>query len=193
MHKVSVLGCGYVGLVSGAGIAKFGNEVICADTNAHRIENLNKMIMPISEPGLKELVQETYSLGRLSFSSDIKKSIRDCDAIIISVQTPQDKDGSADLSYVMQVSKDIAEQLEKATVVIIKSTVPIGTAKKIKNLINTILTERNAGFSIEVVSNPEFLREGSAVKTFLCPDRIVIGYSGNKDVFAIMDEIYKSP
>ncbi|MCD6323135.1 MAG: UDP-glucose/GDP-mannose dehydrogenase family protein [Clostridiales bacterium] len=193
MHKVSVLGCGYVGLVSGAGIAKFGNEVICADTNAHKIENLNKMIMPISEPELKELVQETYSLGRLSFSSDIKKSIRDCDAVIISVQTPQDKDGSADLSYVMQVSKDIAEQLEKSTVVIIKSTVPIGTAKKIRKMINTILAERKAGFSIEVVSNPEFLREGSAVKTFLYPDRIVVGYSGNKDVFAMMGEIYKSP
>jgi len=193
MHKISVLGCGYVGLVSGAGIAKFGNEVICADSNVHRIENLNKLIMPISEPGLKELVQEMYSSGRLSFSFDIKKSICGCDAIIISVQTPQDKDGSADLSYVIQVAKDIAEYIEKSTVVIIKSTVPIGTAKKIKNLINTRLADRNAEFSVEVVSNPEFLREGAAIKTFLYPDRIVVGSSGNKDALSLMDEIYKAP
>jgi len=189
MSKISVIGCGYVGLVCGAGLAEFGNDVVCVDIDDVKIKNLNNMIVPIVEPGLSELIEKNYKNGQLSFTSNIKVGISGCDAVIIAVQTPQAEDGSANLTYLMKAAGDIAEFLLAPAAVVIKSTVPIGTAKKVAELINSKLEERKTGFSIEVVSNPEFLREGCAVNTFLNPDRIVIGCSGKS--FDLMDDVYK--
>ncbi len=191
MSKVSIIGCGYVGLVCGAGMAEFGNDVVCIDIDEIKIINLNKMIIPIVEPGLSELIEKNYDSGNISFTNNVKTGIQGCDAVIIAVQTPQADDGSANLSYVMKAAEDIALFINNPAAVVIKSTVPIGTAKKVDALINTSLRERNIGFSIEVVSNPEFLREGCAISTFLDPDRIVIGCNGKS--FELMDRIYQVP
>lgn len=189
MARISVLGCGYVGLVCGAGLAQFGNDVVCIDIDDDKIDNLNKMIIPIVEPGLDELIRNNHNYGRLSFTSDLQTGIKDCDAVIIAVQTPQDEDGSANLTYFMKAAADIADFIQNPAAVVIKSTVPIGTSHAVDLLINSKLEEREAGFSIEVVSNPEFLREGCAVDTFLNPDRIVIGCGGKS--FKLMDDIYR--
>lgn len=193
MRRISVLGCGYVGLVTGAGIASFGNKVLCTDSNIEKIKNLKKMILPFSEPGLFELIEKAFKSGLISFSSDLHQSIADSDAVIIAVQTPQNDDGSADISFVLNAAEDISRHLIKPAVIIIKSTVPIGTAAKVKNHMNSLLKDRNAGFNVEIVSNPEFLREGAAVQTFLYPDRIVVGSSQNAEVISIMNDIYKTP
>ncbi len=193
MNRICVIGCGYVGLVSGVGLAEFHNEILCTDTDSVRIENLKKMIMPFSEPGLLKLVKKNSDMGRLSFVNDIKPMLINCDAVMIAVQTPQSVDGSADLSYLMVAASEIAKHIKKAVVVIIKSTVPIGTAKKVKKLINSILADRDVGFSVEVVSNPEFLQEGSAVDTFLNPDRIVLGCKDGGVASKLMEEIYTIP
>jgi UDPglucose 6-dehydrogenase len=191
MRKISVIGCGYVGLVCGAGLAEFGNEVVCIDINKDKIEKLKRMVVPIVEPGLPELIESNYSKSRLSFTSDIKEGLEGCDAIIIAVQTPQAADGSADLGFFMAAARDIAECLEHPAAVVIKSTVPIGTAGKTAKLINDSLAKRKMGFAIEVVSNPEFLREGCAVNTFLEPDRIVVGCNGKS--YGLMNDIYSKP
>lgn len=193
MHKISVIGCGYVGLVTGAGIASFGNEVMCIDSDVKRIENLKNMILPFSEPGLYELIQKTQRDGLISFSADLQTSMIDSDAVIIAVQTPQGDDGSADISFVLSAAEDISRYLVKPAVIIIKSTVPIGTAAKVKSHMNSFLHKRSAGFEVEIVSNPEFLREGAAVQTFLYPDRIVVGSNQKAEVFSIMDDIYRTP
>lgn len=193
MHKICVLGCGYVGLVTGAGIASFGNSVICIDSDVEKVDKLKKFILPFSEPELLELIQETKEKGLISFSSEIKNSIIDCEAVIIAVQTPQSEDGSADISFVMKAAGDISQYLVNPSIIIIKSTVPIGTAEKVRKHINALLKNRNAGFEVEIVSNPEFLREGSAVRTFLYPDRIVVGSSQKAEVLSFMEDIYKTP
>lgn len=185
--KISMIGSGYVGLVSGACFADFGHEVICVDKDQSKIDKLNQNIMPIYEPGLAGLVQRNVEAGRLSFSLDLAESVKDCDAVFIAVGTPSRRgDGHADLSYVYAATEEIANAISKPTVIVTKSTVPVGTGDEVELILGKKLT--NDQFA--VVSNPEFLREGAAIGDFKRPDRIVIGAEVDwaKDV---MSEIYR--
>ena len=185
--KLAMIGSGYVGLVSGACFADFGHEVVCVDKDAKKIDDLNNNIMPIYEPGLANLVKRNVDGERLSFSTDLASSIKDCDAIFIAVGTPSRRgDGHADLSYVYAASEEIADSIVKRTVVITKSTVPVGTGDEVEH----ILEKKQPRDRFAVVSNPEFLREGAAIRDFKRPDRIVIGTEDDwaKDVMA---EIYR--
>ncbi|QTD55888.1 UDP-glucose dehydrogenase family protein [Parasphingorhabdus cellanae] len=185
--KIAMIGSGYVGLVSGACFADFGHQVICVDKDPGKIEKLNQNIMPIFEPGLASLVERNVSGDRLSFSGDLKESVKDCDAVFIAVGTPSRRgDGHADLSYVYAASEEIAEAITKPTVVVTKSTVPVGTGDEVE----LILSKKLNSDQFAVVSNPEFLREGAAIDDFKRPDRIVIGaeIEWAKDV---MSEIYR--
>lgn len=185
--KLAMIGSGYVGLVSGACFADFGHDVVCVDKDETKISNLNKNIMPIYEPGLADLVKRNVDADRLSFSTDLAASVKDCDAIFIAVGTPSRRgDGHADLSYVYAASEEIADSIVKPTVVITKSTVPVGTGDEVE----LILEKKQPRDRFAVVSNPEFLREGAAIRDFKRPDRIVIGTEDDwaKDV---MSEIYR--
>lgn len=185
--KIAMIGSGYVGLVSGACFADFGHEVICVDKDPNKIEQLNKNIMPIFEPGLADLVEKNVKDGRLSFSGDLTEAVKDCDAVFIAVGTPSRRgDGHADLSYVYAASEEIADAINKSTVVVTKSTVPVGTGDEVER----ILSKKLDASQFAVVSNPEFLREGAAIDDFKRPDRIVIGAETEwaKDV---MSEIYR--
>lgn len=193
MKKICVMGCGYVGLVSGAGLAQFGNSVTCFDIDKGRIDNLNNNQMPIYEPGLSEIVEKNCAAGKLSFCNNLESAVKDCDAVLIAVQTPQDTNGNANLKYLYSAASDIAEVVKSSLVVVIKSTVPVGTAKEVHKIINSRLNERNTEFSAEIVSNPEFLIEGRAVDTFLNPDRIVVGCNPDGDACKLMKSIYKTP
>lgn len=186
--KITVIGSGYVGLVSGACFSDFGHEVICLDNDKKKIENLKKGIIPIYEPGLDELVLKNIKSGRLQFSTRMKESVEDADAVFIAVGTPTARrgDGYADLSYVYAVAKEIAPFLKGYTVIVDKSTVPVGTAKQVKRIIK----ETNPKADFDVASNPEFLREGAAIHDFMRPDRVVVGVE-NKKAGKIMKEIYK--
>ena len=170
--NVTMLGSGYVGLVSGACFAEFGANVICLDVDADKIRKLEEGSIPIYEPGLDDLVRKNVSQGRLVFTSSYEKAIPDSDLIFIAVGTPSRRgDGHADLSYVYQAAKDIAPYLREYTVIVDKSTVPVGTARQVKR----IISEENPGADFDIASNPEFLREGAAISDFMRPDRIVIG------------------
>ena len=185
--KIAMIGSGYVGLVSGACFADFGHQVICVDKDDSKIANLDKNIMPIYEPGLANLVQRNVDGGRLSFSNDLAKAVSDCDAVFIAVGTPSRRgDGHADLSYVYAATEEIADAISKRTVVVTKSTVPVGTGDEVE----IILGKKLAKDQFAVVSNPEFLREGAAIGDFKRPDRIVIG---TEDDWArdVMSEIYR--
>ncbi|MEO9601230.1 UDP-glucose/GDP-mannose dehydrogenase family protein [Parasphingorhabdus sp.] len=185
--KITMIGSGYVGLVSGACFADFGHDVVCVDKDTTKISNLNKNIMPIYEPGLADLVKRNVDAKRLSFSTDLTASVKECDAIFIAVGTPSRRgDGHADLSYVYAASEEIADAITKPTVVITKSTVPVGTGDEVEH----ILKKKQPREQFSVVSNPEFLREGAAISDFKRPDRIVIGTEDDwaKDV---MSEIYR--
>ena len=186
MRKITIIGTGYVGLVSGAGIAEFGNDVTCVDIDKNKIQKLNSGEILIYEPELDSIVNRNKSKDRLKFSSDINKSIKSSDIIFIAVGTPQDKNGEADITAIQSVAKLIGENLNKYKIICTKSTVPIGTGKKIETIIKSI----NTSIEFDYVSNPEFLREGSAVKDFLKPDRIVIGARSKKAV-EIMQDIYR--
>jgi UDPglucose 6-dehydrogenase len=184
--KICVVGTGYVGLVTGACLADFGVEVVCVDKVASKIASLKEGRIPIYEPGLDELVERNMSAGRLSFDTDVAASVRQAMAVFIAVGTPPKEDGSADLSYVVEVAETIAENLNGYKVVVTKSTVPIGTGA----LIERILGQQGQGrHPFSVVSNPEFLREGSAIEDFMRPDRVVIGANDERAI-AIMKEIY---
>ena len=186
MKKITFIGTGYVGLVSGAAISDFGHRVICADISKEKIKQLNNGSVPIYEPGLTELLKKNINAGRLSFTYDIKKAIRDSEIIFIAVGTPEGKNGKSDITAVKSVAKLIGENINEYKVICTKSTVPVGTG----NLIKSIISENNFNnIPFDYVSNPEFLREGSAVKDFLWPDRIVIG-SENKLSLNIMKEVY---
>lgn len=184
--KICMVGTGYVGLVTGACLADFGMDVTCVDKAKEKIDMLLKGEIPIYEPGLDVLVSKNVKNGRLKFTMDLKKAIRENLVIFIAVGTPQGKDGSADLSQVWEVAETIAKQINGYKVIVNKSTVPIGTAKEMKKFIK----ERNPEAEFSVVSNPEFLREGSAIKDFMEPDRIVIGVP-DKKAEEIMKEVYK--
>lgn len=173
--KITIFGSGYVGLVTGACLAEVGNDVICVDIDAAKIAKLQQGIIPIYEPGLEVMVKENQAEGRLKFTTDIKEAVDHGLFQFIAVGTPPDDDGSADLQYVLAVANSIAEHMDEYRVVIDKSTVPVGTADKVKTVMQQVLTSRGKELEFDVVSNPEFLKEGAALDDFMKPDRIVIG------------------
>jgi UDPglucose 6-dehydrogenase len=188
MKKICVVGTGYVGLVSGACLADFGNHVICADIDKDKIEKLKNGIIPIYEPGLSEVVDRNAEKKRLLFSDDVDASIRDAEVIFIAVGTPPGPNGEADLSLVFKVAESVARNLNTYKVVVTKSTVPAGTGEKVRQV---ILEKAGKGAEFDVVSNPEFLREGSAVNDFLRPDRVVIGSSSDRAT-EVMKVVYRA-
>ena len=173
--KITIFGTGYVGLVTGACLAEVGNDVLCMDIDQQKIDNLNQGVIPIYEPGLEAMIKENYQSGRLRFTSDAKMAVEHGLFQFIAVGTPPDEDGSADLQYVLLVAQAIAEHMTEYRIVVDKSTVPVGTADKVKSLIETALTTKGIDIEFDVVSNPEFLKEGSAIADFMKPDRIIIG------------------
>ncbi len=194
MATITVAGTGYVGLVSGACLADFGNTVICVDNNASKIETLRKGGIPIYEPGLDDVVLRNVASGRLSFCTDIADAVRKSDVVFIAVGTPPADDGSADLKFVEAVAREIARAMNGYKVVVDKSTVPVGTGRRVKGWISEELAKRGAeaaGMRFDVVSNPEFLREGSAVQDFTHPDRVVIGAESEK-ARALMKDVYRA-
>jgi UDPglucose 6-dehydrogenase len=178
--KIVIVGTGYVGLVTGACLAEVGTEVICIDVDQKKIDNLKKGILPIFEPGLEAIVVSNYAKGRLSFSTSFADSIKGAEVVFVAVGTPPGEDGSADLKYVLQVADTVGTYIQDYTIVVTKSTVPVGTAQKVKASIAAALAKRNANIVFDVASNPEFLKEGAAVDDFLKPDRIVIGVESEK-------------
>ncbi len=191
MAVITVAGTGYVGLVSGACLADFGNTVICVDNNAEKIETLKKGGIPIYEPGLDAVVSRNVASGRLSFSVDMAAAVRSSDVVFIAVGTPPADDGSADLKYVEAVAREIARAMDGYRVIVDKSTVPVGTGRKVKGWISEELAKRGAKIDFDVVSNPEFLREGSAVQDFMHPDRVVIGAESDR-ARTLMKDVYRS-
>lgn len=188
--KIVVVGTGYVGLVTGTCFAEVGIDVICVDIDHNKIENLNKGVIPIFEPGLETLVAKNVSKGRLQFSTSLTESIKGADVAFIAVGTPPGEDGSADLKYVIGVAKEIGQHMNSYGVIVTKSTVPVGTAKKVEEAIKIELEKRQLNISFDVASNPEFLKEGAAIDDFLKPDRIVIGVSSLK-AEEVMRRLYK--
>ena len=185
--KVTIVGTGYVGLVSGTCFAEFGVNVTCVDKDLKKINDLRNGIIPIYEPGLEELVKKNINQKRLSFETDLKKSLKNTSAVFIAVGTPSRKtDGHADLSYVFNVAKEIGKSLSEYAVIVNKSTVPVGTGKKVHDIIKKI----NPKLNFDVASNPEFLREGSAINDFMRPDRVVIGCKSEK-AKNILKELYR--
>ena len=173
--KVTIFGTGYVGLVTGICLAEVGNDVVCVDIDQDKIDKLNQGIVPIYEPGLDSMVKENMAAGRVKFTTDIAEGVDHGVFQFIAVGTPPDEDGSADLQYVLQVAKSIAEHMNDYKVVVDKSTVPVGTADKVKDVIAQTQQQRGVEIDFDVVSNPEFLKEGAAIDDFMKPDRIVVG------------------
>lgn len=188
MRNICVIGTGYVGLVSGAGMADFGNSVICTDIDESKINMLKAGGIPIYEPGLEELVVRNVNAGRLTFSADVESSIRGAEVIFIAVGTPMANNGEADLKAVEAVAATIARNLNSYKIICTKSTVPVGTGARLHDLITAA---KKSDYEFDVVSNPEFLREGSAVKDFLHPDRVVLGVSSER-ARNVMKEVYRS-
>ena len=187
--KITVIGTGYVGLVQGIIMSEFGSEVICVDKSQEKIEILNKGELPIYEPGLAELLHKNQKAKRISFTTDIEKAIKKSEVIFIAVGTPALEDGSADLSAVLNVAEEIGEYINSYKVIVDKSTVPVGTGRKVINIIKEKIKSRNENIDFDVVSNPEFLREGKAVNDCLRPNRIVIGTESEK-AKEIMSKVY---
>jgi UDPglucose 6-dehydrogenase len=188
--KIAIIGTGYVGLVTGTCFAEMGNSVICVDNNEDKINKLRAGIIPIWEPGLDNMVNNNMEQGRLSFTIDISKAVEISDICIIAVGTPPGEDGSADLSYVLKVATDIAYAMNGYKIIIDKSTVPVGTADMVKQTVQKILVARGVDHKFDVVSNPEFLKEGSAIADSMKPDRVIVG-TDNPKVAEIMQELYK--
>ena len=178
--NIAIVGTGYVGLVSGTCFADTGANVTCIDVDEKKIERLNNGEIPIYEPGLDELVVKNVKAGRLKFSSDLASVLNDQEIVFSAVGTPPDEDGSADLKYVLQVAKTIGENLNRYLVVVTKSTVPGGTARKVRETIQAELDKRGVDITFDVASNPEFLKEGNAIKDFMSPDRVVVGIESEK-------------
>lgn len=182
--KIAVIGVGYVGLVTGTCLADMGNEVICVDNNIEKLKQLEQGSIPIYEPGLEDLIKHNVNEKRLTFSSDIKGSVRLSDVCFITVGTPQDSEGNADIHDILSVSEEIAKSINDYKVIVNKSTSPVGTSEKITNIIKT-----NTTCSFDVVSNPEFLKQGNAVRDFMYPDRIIIGSDSDKAT-SVLKKIY---
>ncbi len=187
--KISVIGTGYVGLVSGVCFAQMGNKVTCVDIDEKKIEDLRQGIIPIYEPGLEDMTLENYKKRSIDFTTNSKEAIANSKICFIAVGTPMGEDGSADLRYVLAVAKTIGQSIENYIVVVDKSTVPVGTADKVKATIQAELDNRGVDIKFDVVSNPEFLKEGAAIQDFMHPDRVVIG-ADNQKAMDIMHELY---
>ena len=188
--KIAIVGTGYVGLVTGTCFSEMGIDVTCVDVQESKIENLKKGIIPIYEPGLEDMVHRNYTAGRLKFTTDLKECLDDVEVVFSAVGTPPDEDGSADLKYVLEVARTIGCNMNKYVLVVTKSTVPVGTAQKVKSAIQEELDKRNVKIEFDVASNPEFLKEGDAVDDFMKPDRVVVGVESEK-AKAIMERLYK--
>lgn len=186
MIKICMIGTGYVGLVTGVCLADFGNDVVCVDIDAHRIKQLHDGEMPIYEPGLREIVRRNYASGRLSFTTDLAAAVSVADVVFIAVGTPSRDDGSTDLSYIFAAAEQVGKQLSDYTVIVQKSTVPAGTTRKVAA---TIADAAPAGATVDIVSNPEFLREGSAIEDFMRPNRVVIGVESER-ARDVMKKVY---
>ena len=180
--KITIFGTGYVGLVTGTCLAEMGNHVLCMDVDAAKIARLERGEIPIFEPGLEPLVQRNHATGRLAFTTDAVEAVAHGDAIFIAVGTPPDEDGSADLQYVLAVARSIGERLDRYAVVVDKSTVPVGTADRVRAEIAAAMEKRGVEVAFDVVSNPEFLKEGDAVNDCMKPDRIIVGASSMRAI-----------
>ena len=189
--NITIIGSGYVGLVSGTCFAEMGNKVTCVDIDPVKIEKLNKGIIPIFEPGLETLILKNIKNNNLFFTTDLSEALQNSDIAFIAVGTPMGDDGSADLQYVLAVAKSIGQLMQKRLIVVDKSTVPIGTADKVKAVIQKELDLRNSDLQFDMVSNPEFLKEGAAIDDFMKPDRVVVG-ADSKYAFKKMKELYSS-
>ncbi len=187
--RLTVIGTGYVGLVTGACFAEMGNDVICVDVDKGKIEGLRRGVLPIYEPGLKTIVDNNASAGRLRFTTELAGALADSETYFIAVGTPPNEDGSADLSHVLAVARDIGRHLDHYAVIVDKSTVPVGTAERVRDTIAAELTRRGAVVPFDVVSNPEFLKEGDAVADFMRPDRVVVGCDSER-ARKIMRDLY---
>jgi UDPglucose 6-dehydrogenase len=188
--KITIVGTGYVGLVTGACFSEVGIDVTCVDIDEKKIENLKKGIIPIYEPGLEVMVERNVSKGRLKFSTKLSESLDGVSVVFGAVGTPPDEDGSADLQYVLQVASDVGKHMNDYLLMVTKSTVPVGTAEKVRAAMNNALAERNSDLEFDVASNPEFLKEGDAVNDFLKPDRIVVGVDSDK-AHKVIERLYK--
>lgn len=173
--KIAIVGTGYVGLVTGTCFAEMGTEVFCVDVNAEKIKGLKEGIIPIYEPGLEEMVHRNQQAGRLHFTTDLTDCLDEVEVLFSAVGTPPDEDGSADLRYVLEVARTVGRNMKKHLLIVTKSTVPVGTARKIRQAIQEELDRRNVKIEFDVASNPEFLKEGAAIKDFMSPDRVVVG------------------
>ena len=188
--KIAIVGTGYVGLVTGTCFAEIGVNVICVDTNSEKIEALNQGVIPIYENGLEDMVHRNTKAGRLQFTTSLESCLDEADVIFSAVGTPPDEDGSADLSYVLEVARTIGRNMKKYVLVVTKSTVPVGTAKKVRTAIQEELDKRGILIEFDVASNPEFLKEGNAVADFMSPDRVVVGVESER-AKELMSKLYK--
>ena len=188
--NIAIVGTGYVGLVSGTCFAEMGVHVTCVDVDAQKIQKLKDGIMPIYEPGLEELVKRNVEFERLKFTTDLTEVLDDVEVVFNAVGTPPDEDGSADLKYVLAVAKQFGQNINKYTILVTKSTVPVGTAKKVKAAIQAELDKRGIDVPFDVASNPEFLKEGAAIKDFMSPDRVVVGTESEK-AQEVMTRLYR--
>lgn len=188
--NIAIVGTGYVGLVSGTCFAEMGANVTCVDVDANKINKLRNGEMPIYEPGLEELVERNVGYKRLHFTTDLTEVLDDVEVVFSAVGTPPDEDGSADLKYVLSVAKQFGRNINKYTILVTKSTVPVGTAKKVKAAIQTELDKRGVDIPFDVASNPEFLKEGAAIKDFMSPDRVVVG-TESKQAEEVMTKLYQ--
>jgi UDPglucose 6-dehydrogenase len=188
--KIAIVGTGYVGLVTGTCFAEMGTEVYCVDIDTKKIENLKKGIIPIYEPGLEELVLKNHKNGRLNFTTELTEVLDDVDVLFSAVGTPPDEDGSADLKYVLEVARTVGKNMKKYVLVVTKSTVPVGTAQKIKKVIHEEQQKRGVEIDFDIASNPEFLKEGAAVKDFMNPDRVVVGVETER-AQKLMTKLYR--
>ncbi len=188
--KIAVVGTGYVGLVTGTCLAEVGTDIVCIDIDQNKIEGLRDGIMPIYEPGLKPMVLRNYEKKRLHFSTSLAESIEGVSIAFIAVGTPPDEDGSADLKYVLGVAREIGKNMTEYCVIVTKSTVPVGTAEKVREAVRDELSKRGSDLDFDIASNPEFLKEGAAIDDFMKPDRIVVGVDSER-AQKMMDKLYK--
>ena len=188
--NIAIVGTGYVGLVSGACFAEMGIDVTCVDINPEKIKCLLNGEIPIYEPGLDDLVKRNVEAGRLHFTTDLTTCLDNVEVVFSAVGTPPDEDGSADLQYVLEVARTFGRNIKKYTILVTKSTVPVGTAKKVKAVIEEELTKRGEQIDFEVASNPEFLKEGAAIKDFMSPDRVVVGIESDR-AKKVMERLYR--
>lgn len=188
--RIAIVGTGYVGLVTGTCFAEMGTDVYCVDVDQNKIDSLKKGVVPIYEPGLDEMVLRNIQAGRLHFTTHLKECLNKVEVLFCAVGTPPDEDGSADLKYVLEVAREVGRYMEKYMLVVTKSTVPVGTAQKIKQAIQKELIARNKNIEFDIASNPEFLKEGAAIKDFMSPDRVVVGIDSER-AEKLMTKLYR--